>query len=103
MSKNVARKPKPEVDLTAKINQWQTVDTVIFEEANRTLWERVEKFGMAKMQRELEALQRRNRELSEECVKSYKPVKQLPFEFQDYEPPGVRIEGKIELHRSFIS
>ena len=47
------------------------------------------------MNKELELLKRRNEVLASECVEAYKPVKQLSPEFQDYEPPGVRIEGKI--------
>ena len=47
------------------------------------------------MNKELELLKKRNEVLASECVEAYKPVKQLSPEFQDYEPPGVRIEGKI--------
>ena len=50
---------------------------------------------MEKMNKELELLKKRNEVLASECVEAYKPVKQLSPEFQDYEPPGVRIEGKI--------
>ena len=95
MSKNVAKRSPSRIDLTDQINKWQTVDSVIFAEANRTLWERVEQFGLDRMRAEVEALTRRNEQLSEECVKSYRPVKQLPREFQDYEPPGVRIDGEL--------
>jgi DNA polymerase III psi subunit len=94
MSKNVAKRTESRIDLTDQINKWQTVDSVIFAEANRTLWERVEQFGLDRMRVEVEALTRRNKQLSDECVKSYRPVKQLPREFQDYEPPGVRIDGE---------
>ena len=48
------------------------------------------------MNKELELLKKRNEILASECVEAYKPVKQLSPEFQDYEPPGVRIEGKIQ-------
>ena len=46
------------------------------------------------MNKELELLKKRNEALALECVEAYKPVKQLSPEFQDYEPPGVHIEGK---------
>ena len=49
------------------------------------------------MNKELELLKKRNEVLALECVEAYKPVKQLSPEFQDYEPPGVRIEGKIQI------
>ena len=65
-SKNVAKRVEPATDLTAKINKWQTVDSVIFEEANRTLWEKVEEFGIERMTLEKKALERRNQQLSEE-------------------------------------
>ena len=65
-SKNVAKRVEPATDLTAKINKWQTVDSVIFEEANRTLWEKVEQFGIERMTLEKKALERRNQQLSEE-------------------------------------
>ena len=66
--------------------------------ANASLWSKIEQFGTEKMNKELELLKKRNEALATECVEAYKPVKQLSPEFQDYEPPGVRIEGKILDH-----
>ena len=63
--------------------------------ANASLWSKIEQFGTENMKKELELLKKRNEALALECVEAYKPVKQLSPEFQDYEPPGVHIEGKI--------
>ena len=62
--------------------------------ANASLWSKIEQFGTENMKKELELLKKRNEALALECVEAYKPVKQLSPEFQDYEPPGVHIEGK---------
>jgi len=51
--------------------------------------------GVEKMNLELSLLNKRNNFLSDKCVESYKPVKQLEVEFRDYEPPGVQIKGTI--------
>ena len=54
------------------------------------------------MLQEVELLRERNEELRSNCVDSYLPVKQLPIEFQDYEPAGVKIEGALRYPKIFI-
>jgi len=100
LSKNKSIRKHIDETQRKKVREWQTVDSKIFEHANETLWQKIKEFGYQKMEKEVEALNKLNSENSENCVDSYMPVKSLPVEFRDYEPPGVQIEG-IKLKSGF--
>lgn len=100
MSKNISKRKHFDESVQEKIRRWQNVDTRVYEAANATFWRKVEEFGAEKMANEMDILEKMNAENAEKCVKSYRPVKELPVEFRDYEPPGLTIEG-IELKEGY--
>ncbi|CBY09002.1 unnamed protein product [Oikopleura dioica] len=100
MSKNISKRRHFDQSVKEKIRRWQNVDTKVYEVANATFWRKVDEFGQEKMVNEMDILEKMNAENAEKCVKSYRPVKELPVEFRDYEPPGLTIEG-IELKEGY--
>ena len=100
MSKNISKRKHFDESVQEKIRRWQNVDTRVYEAANATFWRKVDEFGSERMANEMDILGKINAENAEKCVKSYRPVKELPVEFRDYEPPGLTIEG-IELKEGY--
>lgn len=100
MSKNISKRKHFDESVQEKIRRWQNVDTRVYEAANATFWRKIDEFGEERMANEMDILEKMNTENAEKCVKSYRPVKELPVEFRDYEPPGLTIEG-IELKEGY--
>ena len=53
-------KPNYDPELARQIREWTLADHILFERANETFWKKIEKFGIEKMNLELELLEKEN-------------------------------------------
>ena len=92
---NVAmnKEPKLREEFKPSLHEWQFADVALYNYFNQTLWKKIEEFGYARMQEEVEILRHTNKQNNEECVDEYMPVADLPAEFRSWQPLGVEIKG----------
>ncbi|XP_030073037.1 galactose-3-O-sulfotransferase 2 [Microcaecilia unicolor] len=58
-----------------RVKEWCSLDWKLYKHFNRTFWKRIqETIGMEKMQKEVELLRSRQKELTEICVQNGKPM-----------------------------
>ncbi|XP_002738984.2 galactose-3-O-sulfotransferase 2-like [Saccoglossus kowalevskii] len=55
-------------DIAEKIRQWNSGDVSLYRTFNQTFWKRIEDFGSARLQIELDKLKVRRQELFDECI-----------------------------------
>lgn len=75
------------------MENWNNLDVKLYDHFNKTLWKRINDFGLDRMKAEIEILDKINTKNVRECVADYVPVIDLPAEFRDWEPDGVKIKG----------
>ena len=99
-SKNVAvHKRVVSARYTKLANKWQYLDHALYDHFNKTLWRKIEKFGVERMERAVADLKQLNMKKSKNCIKNRVPVSKLEVQFRDYVPPGVKLDG-IKLYRN---
>ena len=82
-----------------KAREWKKADTALFDFFNKSLWNRIEKFGFQRMKMEVKKLQSINQKLSNQCIDSkgkklYKELKNTPWvNMTIFEPKGIKISG----------
>ncbi|CAI9589192.1 unnamed protein product [Staurois parvus] len=54
--------------------EWNALDLLIYQHFNTTFWNKVEKYGMERMKKDVIELKRRNEELKQECIAGGGPV-----------------------------
>ncbi|XP_030044155.1 galactose-3-O-sulfotransferase 4 isoform X2 [Microcaecilia unicolor] len=57
-----------------KLKEWNALDWYLYTHFNRTFWQKVEQLGWENMREEVFQLQKRQKELMEECLQGNRPV-----------------------------
>lgn len=77
--------------------EWNALDTRIYQHFNATFWRKVEDYGVERMKKDVMELRRRNEELKQECIAGGGPVdasKIKESKLQPWQPLGhVSIQG----------
>ena len=58
-----------------RIKQWNRADWIMYQHYNTTFWARANEYGIDNLKRDVEELQRRNKEAEKKCVLRYEPFK----------------------------
>ncbi|XP_068096645.1 galactosylceramide sulfotransferase [Hyperolius riggenbachi] len=73
-----ARKDSGVSRLSAEVyqmaQQWNALDSLIYQHFNATFWKKVEKYGVERMKKDIMELRTRNEELKQECIAGGGPV-----------------------------
>ncbi|XP_075685633.1 galactosylceramide sulfotransferase isoform X4 [Rhinoderma darwinii] len=77
--------------------EWNALDTRIYQHFNATFWRKVEQYGMDRMKKDVIELRRRNEELKQECIAGGGPVDASKIQesgLQPWQPLGkISIQG----------
>ncbi|KAK7909333.1 hypothetical protein WMY93_014017 [Mugilogobius chulae] len=69
----VQTKALPNLSLTEeqreKLREWNALDWALYQAFNRTFWEKIQKFGLARMEQEVTLLRTRREELAKVCLR----------------------------------
>jgi len=84
--------------ISKKVREWNKADSALFDYFNKSLWKRIEIFGVQNMKLEFEKLQTINRNLMTECsdgqLTFYNNLKNAPWKDMHLcEPSGIKILG----------
>jgi len=95
-----------------KVREWNKADSALFDYFNKTLWDKIEKFGFQKMKTKVKQLNNINQNLMAQCSggkKNYNELVNAPWKnIKYYQPKGIDIvsydlkEGK-ELNETCIN
>ncbi|XP_075125689.1 galactose-3-O-sulfotransferase 2-like [Leptodactylus fuscus] len=82
------------VETEEKIKSWNQLDWQLYMYFNNSFWNRVERFGKERMEKEVEELRRRRAQVSEKCLDDHVE----PYQLRDksmvpYQPFSARILG----------
>ncbi|KAG8596604.1 hypothetical protein GDO81_001984 [Engystomops pustulosus] len=61
-------------DMYQRAQEWNALDTRIYQHFNATFWKKVENYGVERMKKDVMELRRRNEELKQECIAGGGPV-----------------------------
>ncbi|KAG8586740.1 hypothetical protein GDO81_005467 [Engystomops pustulosus] len=107
---NTSRKVLSE-ETKERIKSWNQLDWQLYVHFNNSFWNRVEKFGRERMEKEVKELRKRREQLSEKCLDAQvEPNKLKDKEMVPYQPylirilgynlkPGLSINDQILCHR----
>ena len=94
LSKNVAvHKRGVSASFKKQAKEWQYLDDQLYNYFNKTLWRKIDEFGLEKMKHAVSELNQLNTDKSTKCIEKLAPEAELPVQFRDYVPPGVKFEG----------
>ena len=84
--------------INKKVREWIKADSALFDYFNKSLWNKIEKFGYQRMKNEVTKLQTINQNLMNQCSNGkklrYNELKNAPWKnMHIYEPKGIKIEG----------
>ena len=65
-------KSKTDEELTKRLNEWNRGDVKLYDHFNRTLWEKVDEYGRARLYVEIEELKALSRRYESECMSGTK-------------------------------
>ena len=66
-------------ELAEQIKRWNYADVKLYDFFNRTFWERVEDFGVERMDAHMAEFEKRQKEAEKLCIDSYQPFKKKPW------------------------
>ncbi|XP_033101750.1 galactose-3-O-sulfotransferase 4-like [Anneissia japonica] len=72
------------------VRKWNKGDVMLYDHFNRTLWDKIQAYGVDRMAAEVKELRELNNKLFEKCVAT-DTAAQGEGEFRIFQPPGVKI------------
>ena len=84
--------------ISKKVREWNKADSALFDYFNKSLWNKIEKFGYQRMEHEVTKLQAINQNLMNQCSDGkklhYNELKNAPWKNMHlYEPKEIKIVG----------
>lgn len=66
-------------ELAKKILNWNKADNLLYDFFNKSFWKKVESYGRANMENDLEIFKQKQKEAEDLCIDSYQPLKRKPW------------------------
>nr|XP_054774246.1 galactosylceramide sulfotransferase-like [Lytechinus pictus] len=93
-ARNVDSVQSVDIDMRTKIQSWNSGDMLLYNYFNKTLWEKIERYGHERMKRDKAELERKTKSLFDHCI-STSTAPREKGDFKVWQPPGVNINAFV--------
>lgn len=81
-------------DMHTKIQSWNSGDMLLYNYFNKTLWEKIERYGHERMERDKAELEKKTKSLFDHCI-STNTAPREKGDYKVWQPPGVNINAFV--------
>ncbi|XP_071492601.1 galactosylceramide sulfotransferase-like [Diadema antillarum] len=93
-ARNVDSVQSVDLDMRSKIQDWNSGDMLLYSFFNKTLWEKIERYGHDRMKKDKVVLERKTKDMFKRCVAT-NTASRDQGDFKVWQPPGVNINAFV--------